>query len=243
MNRSDGRKPEEIRKLLIDPFYLSTVKNSVMVTMGGTRVLCCASLEKTLPMWLRGQGKGWITAEYGMLPKSSPERIVRERRSVSGRTQEIQRLIGRSLRAAVKLEKLGERLIMVDCDVIQADGGTRTASVTGGFVALSILIDEMIKKGDISENPILQPVCAVSAGIVSDTVCIDLDYPEDSSALVDLNMVFTSSTELVEVQGTGEGRSFSSTELAKMIELGKQAVPSILSSQEQAISEYLKRGA
>ncbi|MEI6080676.1 MAG: ribonuclease PH, partial [bacterium] len=154
MMRHDGRQCDHIRTLTIDPFYLSTVPYSVLISMGDTRVLCCATLDRGVPSWLKGQGKGWVTAEYGMLPRSCNDRIQRERKSVSGRTQEIQRLIGRSLRASIDLVKLGEKQIMIDCDVIQADGGTRTASITGGFVALNILINDMLMRGDLKENPI-----------------------------------------------------------------------------------------
>ena len=241
MSRHDGRTCEQIRKLKIDPFYLSTIPYSVLISMGDTRVLCCATLDRGVPGWLRGQGKGWVTAEYGMLPKCSPERIQRERRSVSGRTQEIQRLIGRSLRASVDMKKLGERQIMVDCDVIQADGGTRTASITGGFVALRLLINDLLIKREISEDPIIKNVCAISAGVVKNNPYIDLDYIEDSSAEVDMNVVLTSGLELVEVQGTGEGKTFSRKELDAILELAEKTVPVIFEEQDKALSEYLKR--
>jgi ribonuclease PH len=240
MSRHDGRSCDQIRELKMDPFYLSTISHSVMISMGNTRVLCCATLDKGIPGWLRGQGKGWVTAEYGMLPKSSPERIQRERRSVSGRTQEIQRLIGRSLRAGVDLKKLGEKQIMIDCDVIQADGGTRTASITGGFVALRMLINDLLIKKEISEDPIIKNICAISAGIVKGEVCIDLDYIEDSSAEVDMNIVLTSDLDLVEVQGTGEEKTFSRKELDLILELAEKTAPNIFDAQDKAIAEYLK---
>lgn len=237
--RHDGRKVNELRKITIDPFYLSTVPYSVLISMGNTRVLCCATLDKGIPNWLRGQNKGWVTAEYGMLPRCSNERIQRERKTVSGRTQEIQRLIGRSLRASIDLVKLGERQIMIDCDVIQADGGTRTASVTGGFVALNILINDLLMKGELKENPIIENVCAISAGIVDGEAVIDLDYKEDSTAEVDMNMIMTASMKLVEVQGTGEGKTFSRTELDSILTLGEKAVPQMIKMQNQALAEWI----
>lgn len=237
--RHDGRKFNELRKITIDPFYLSTVPYSVLISMGNTRVLCCATLDKGIPNWLRGQNKGWVTAEYGMLPRCSNERIQRERKTVSGRTQEIQRLIGRSLRASIDLVKLGEKQIMIDCDVIQADGGTRTASVTGGFVALNILINDLLMKGELKENPIIENVCAISAGIVDGEAVIDLDYKEDSTAEVDMNMIMTASMKLVEVQGTGEGKTFSRTELDNILTLGEKSVPQMIKTQNQALAEWI----
>jgi ribonuclease PH len=239
--RHDGRKPDQIRQLTIDPFYLSTVPYSVLISTGDTRVLCCATLDRGVPPWLKGQGKGWVTAEYGMLPRSSNERIPRERKTVSGRTQEIQRLIGRSLRASVDLVKLGERQIMIDCDVIQADGGTRTASITGGFVALNMLISDLVMRGDLKESPIIENVCAISAGIVEGVACLDLNYKEDASADVDMNMVVTSSLKLVEVQGTGEGKTFTRDELDDILTLGEKIVPHIVSAQNDAVAMWIDR--
>lgn len=233
--RHDGRKLDQLRKFKIDTSYLTKTPYSVLISTGDTQVLCCATLDKGVPPWLKGQGKGWVTAEYGMLPKCSPERIQRERKSVSGRTQEIQRLIGRSLRACIDLVKLGERQIMIDCDVIQADGGTRTASINGGFVALSMLINDMIKKGDLATNPIKENVCALSVGVVKGEVCADLDYIEDSTAEVDMNLVMTSSGDLVEVQGTAEGGTFSKVELENMVALGMKSLPAIIKAQDEAI--------
>jgi ribonuclease PH len=233
--RHDGRKLDQLRKLKIDTSYLTKTPYSVLISTGDTQVLCCATLDKGVPPWLKGQGKGWVTAEYGMLPKSSNERIQRERKSVSGRTQEIQRLIGRSLRACIDLVKLGERQIMIDCDVIQADGGTRTASINGGFVALSMLINDMIKKGELATNPIKENVCALSIGVIKGEVCADLDYIEDSTADVDMNLVMTSSGDLVEVQGTAEGGTFSKAELDGMVALGMKSLPMIIKAQDEAI--------
>lgn len=239
--RNDGRKNGDLRELSMDPFYLDLVPYTVLVCMGKTRVLCCATLDKGVPSWLKGQGKGWVTAEYGMLPRSSNERIQRERKSVSGRTQEIQRLIGRSLRAGVDLVKLGERQIIVDCDVIQADGGTRTASINGAFVALRMLINDLMKKGELKEDPIVEPICAISAGIVNGEPCLDLDYIEDSSAHVDMNIIMTGSKKLVEVQGTAEGKTFARKELDALVDLGESSVEKIVGVQEKALSAWLKK--
>ena len=238
--RHDKRRNEELRTLTIDPKYLDNTNYSVLISMGRTKVLCCATLDKGVPPWLKGQGKGWVTAEYGMLPKSSPERIQRERKSVSGRTQEIQRLIGRSLRACIDLEKLGEKQIMIDCDVIQADGGTRTASINGGFVALRMLINDMLKRGDIAVDPIKENVCALSVGVIKKEICADLDYIEDSSAEVDMNLVMTASGSLVEVQGTGEGATFTKAELDGMVSLGMGCMPQIIKAQNEAIANGSK---
>ena len=238
--RHDGRNNNELREFKMEPGYLDNGTYSVLVCMGKTRVLCCATLDKGVPPWLKGQGKGWVTAEYGMLPKSSPERIQRERKSVSGRTQEIQRLIGRSIRACIDLQKLGEKQIMIDCDVIQADGGTRTASINGAFVALRMLVNEMMKKGDITVDPIKENVCALSVGIIKGEVCADLDYVEDSSAEVDMNLVMTSSGELIEVQGTAEGATFSKIELDNMIEMAINSIPKIVKLQNEAVKNGSK---
>jgi len=239
--RTDGRKNNEIRKLSIDPFYLSTIPYSVLICMGDTRVLCCATLDKGVPPWLKGKGKGWVTAEYGMLPKSSNERIQRERKTVSGRTQEIQRLIGRSLRACIDLEKLGEKQIMIDCDVIQADGGTRTAAINGGFVALSLLINEMLKKGELSTNPIKENVCAISIGLLNGEPIADLNYIEDSAAHVDMNLVMTASKALVEVQGNAEGKTFSREHLDEMINLGEEVIAEIVKHQNDAVRKCVDK--
>lgn len=233
--RHDSRANNELRILTMEPGHLDNTDHNVLICMGKTRVLCCATLDKGVPTWLKGKGKGWVTAEYGMLPKSSPERIQRERKSVSGRTQEIQRLIGRSLRACIDLTKLGERQIMIDCDVIQADGGTRTASINGGFVALRMLINEMIKKGELTMDPIKENVCALSVGLINKEICADLDYIEDSSAEVDMNLVMSASGNLIEVQGTAENGTFSKAELDGMVELATKSVPLIIKAQNEAI--------
>ncbi|MBN1114415.1 MAG: ribonuclease PH [Oligoflexia bacterium] len=237
--RADGRTRDVTRDLRIDPFFLDKISHSVKVSMGSTVMVCCATLEKGVPNWIKGQGRGWVTAEYGMLPRSSNERIKRERSSLSGRTQEIQRLIGRSLRACVDLRKLGERQIIVDCDVIQADGGTRTLGITGGFVALSLLVNDMLLRRELYENPIMENVAAVSVGIVDGEYCVDLNYEEDSSAGVDMNVVLTSSLSLVEVQGTAEGQTFSRDELVKLLGFAENAVPQIFDCQNEAVSAWV----
>jgi len=241
--RHDGRKHNELRKFTMDPFYLNTIPYNVLVCSGNTRVLCCATLDKGVPPWLKGQGKGWVTAEYGMLPKSSNERIQRERKSVSGRTQEIQRLIGRSIRAGVDLIKLGEKQILVDCDVIQADGGTRTASINGAFVALSMLFHDMLARGEIKETPLIETICAISAGIVNGEPCLDLDYIEDSTAHVDMNIIMTGNKKLVEVQGTAEGKTFERAELDALIDLGEGCVKDLVAVQNKALAEWIKKRA
>jgi ribonuclease PH len=239
--RSGSRTNSELRKLTMDPFYLDLIPYSVLVSMGNTRVLCCATLDRGVPSWLKGQGKGWVTAEYGMLPRSSNERIQRERKSVSGRTQEIQRLIGRSLRAGVDLVKLGEKQIIVDCDVIQADGGTRTASINGAFVALRMLINDLIKKGDLKEDPIVENICAISAGIVNGTPYLDLDYIEDSSAHVDMNIIMTGSKKLVEVQGTAEGNTFLRKDLDALVDLAESSIQTITEVQNKTFMDWSKK--
>lgn len=231
----ENREKNQTRELKIDPFFLNAVEYSVLISIGNTKVICAATLEKGVPRWLKGKGKGWVTAEYGMLPKSTEERIRRERKSVSGRTQEIQRLIGRSLRAGVDMEVLGERQITIDCDVIQADGGTRTASITGGFVALSLLINDLLKKKILKKNPIISNVMAISCGIVEDKQLLDLQYTEDSAAQVDMNVVVNGEGNLIEVQGTGEERAFSQKELNNLVDLAIASIPQIKKTQDDAI--------
>jgi ribonuclease PH len=234
--RHDKRENDKIRALKIDPFFLDNTPHSVLISLGRTKVFCTATLEKHVPMWLKGQGKGWLTAEYAMLPRSSNERIRRERNGAKGRTQEIQRLIGRSLRSSIDLSLLGEKQIIIDCDVIQADGGTRTASITGGFVALSILISDMLSKKQIEKNPIKENVCAISAGINKESLAIlDLDYLEDSNALVDMNIVMTEGGKFIEVQGTGEESTFTKEELDTILDLSKKSFKKIIDIQNGAI--------
>jgi ribonuclease PH len=234
--RHNNRAKNIIRELNFNTKFLKTIPYSVLVETGNTRILSCASLDNFLPNWLRGKGKGWISAEYSMLPKSSNERIKRERKSLAGRTQEIQRLIGRSLRAVVDLYKLGERQILIDCDVIEADGGTRCASINGAFVALSLLVKDLMRNKIILENPILENVCAISAGILNNDYYLDLDYNEDSNAQVDANIVMTSSLKLVEIQSTAEEDTFSKEQLIKLIELAERTIPSIVEKQNNVIN-------
>jgi len=212
-----------------------------MVEFGETRVLCTASVENRVPRFLKGKGEGWVTAEYGMLPRSTHSRMRREasQGKQSGRTQEIQRLIGRSLRAAVDLSALGEHTITIDCDVIQADGGTRTASITGGFVALSIAIESMLKQKKIKKNPLHGQVASISVGIYNGTPVLDLDYPEDSSAETDMNVVMNDAEAFIEVQGTAEGHAFRQEELDAMLTLAKSGINELLSKQNAALAEHL----
>jgi ribonuclease PH len=235
--REDGRKPEELRPVSIERNYLKGAEGSALITCGDTKVICAATIEERVPPWLRNKGKGWITAEYGMLPRSSPERIMRESKSgkTGGRTHEIERLIGRSLRAVADLDALGERMIIVDCDVIQADGGTRTASITGGYLALSDALEALQKRLKVKYRLLHDQVAAVSVGIVSGKILLDLAYAEDSQAAVDMNVVMTGSGEFVEIQGTGEGRSFSLAEHEKMLNLAKAGIRDLFEIQKQAL--------
>jgi ribonuclease PH len=216
--RSENRKPNQLRKTKIQKNFTKYAEGSVLISMGNTKVICTASVEERIPSFLRDTGKGWVTAEYGMLPRSTHDRMSREAKKgkQSGRTQEISRLIGRALRASMNMEKLGERQIVIDCDVIQADGGTRCASITGGYVALSLAIQNLLKKKVITENPIETAVCAISCGIHEGKSVLDLDYNEDSTAEVDMNFVITDGLKLVEVQGTAEHKAFSFTQLTAM---------------------------
>lgn len=221
MKRSENRKPNQLRKLKIQKNFTKYAEGSVLITCGNTKVICTASLENGVPRFLKDTGQGWVTAEYGMLPRSTHDRMSREAKQgrQSGRTQEISRLIGRALRASVDLQELGERQITIDCDVIQADGGTRCASITGGYVALALALQTLIKKKEISNKVFLDPVVAVSCGIASGTPVLDLDYNEDSSAEVDMNFIMTSKLNFVEIQGTAEHKTFSFNDLVKMKDL------------------------
>jgi ribonuclease PH len=207
------------------------------VEFGDTKVICTASVEDRIPRWLKGQGKGWVTAEYGMLPRSTGSRMGREaaRGKQGGRTMEIQRLIGRSLRAAVDMKVLGEQQITVDCDVIQADGGTRTASITGGFVALSDAINQLMKKGVVKQNPIVTPIASISVGIYNGTAVLDLDYDEDSSAETDMNVVMNGDGQFIEVQGTAEEAPFSMEEMQQMLALAQQGITDLIEHQQEAL--------
>jgi ribonuclease PH len=235
--RVDGRTREEIRPITITPGFIRSADGSALIEMGDTRVICTAKLEDRVPPFLRNSGRGWITAEYGMLPGSSPTRIPREasRGKVGGRTHEIQRLIGRSLRAVSKLEVLGERTVWLDCDVIQADGGTRTASITGAYVALTHAAMNWIRQERLEESPVSDAVAAVSVGVVEGKALLDLNAREDNRADVDMNFVMTASGKFIEVQGTAEKDPFGKTTLDRMIQLAQQGIRDILEVQKQAV--------
>jgi ribonuclease PH len=234
--RPSGRSPDELRPLSFARGYTAHAEGSVLVGFGGTRVLCTASVEDGVPSFLRGSGQGWVTAEYGMLPRSTHTRSAREaaRGKQSGRTQEIQRLIGRALRAVVDLKALGERTVTLDCDVLQADGGTRTAAITGGFVALADAVDTLIKRRALSSNPIHGQVAAVSVGIYRGVPILDLDYAEDSNAETDMNVVMNSGGAFVEVQGTAEGHAFRRHELDRLLDLASQGIARLHEAQQSA---------
>jgi len=235
--RPSRRRPDELRPIAIDRHYTRHPEGSVLVAFGDTRVICTASVEEGVPGFLRGRGQGWVTAEYGMLPRATHTRTDREaaRGKQSGRTQEIQRLIGRSLRAVTDLEKLGERTVKLDCDVIQADGGTRTASVTGAFVALHDAVGTLIEGGALPDSPIRDFVAAVSVGLVEGVPVLDLDYAEDSDCETDMNVVMTGSGGFVEVQGTAEGAPFSAAQMAALLALAKQGIAELIAKQKAAL--------
>ena len=238
--RPNERKFDELRPITINSEFITHPEGSVLITIGGTKVICNASIEERVPPFLRGQGKGWITAEYAMLPRATEQRNIREssRGKVSGRTMEIQRLIGRALRAVVNLDKIGERTIWVDCDVIQADGGTRTASITGAFVAVVLALGKLIEQKAIAEMPITDYLAAISVGILpTGEAVLDLEYVEDAEAKVDMNIVMTGNHEFVELQGTGEEASFSYDELQEMLELGKKGIEEIFELQKNVLGD------
>ena len=234
--RPSGRAPDALRKLRFARAYTRHAEGSVLVGFGDTRVLCTASVEDGVPPFLRGQGQGWVTAEYGMLPRATHTRSAREaaRGKQSGRTQEIQRLIGRSLRAVVDLKALGERTVTIDCDVLQADGGTRTAAITGGFVALADAVDVLLRRRSIAQNPLHGQVAAVSVGIYRGTAVLDLDYAEDSNAETDMNVVMNSGGGFIEVQGTAEGHAFRRHELDQLLDLATQGIARLHAAQLDA---------
>ncbi|MCO6507488.1 MAG: ribonuclease PH [Snodgrassella sp.] len=236
-DRTD-RADNEPRELSITPNVLAHADGSVLICCGQTKVICTATIDENVPAFLKNQGRGWVTAEYGMLPASANGRMRREAAAgkQTGRTQEIQRLIGRSLRAVVDMEKLGSRQILIDCDVIQADGGTRTASISGAFVALSLAVNQLLARGVISENPIREAVAAISVGILNGRLLLDLDYPEDSACDADINVVMTASQQLIEIQGTAEGATFSIQQLNELISLAQKGIEQILAVQQQALA-------
>lgn len=237
MTRPSGRAPDELRSIEIHRNYTKHAEGSVLVKFGDTHVLCTATSEDRVPPFLRNSGRGWVTAEYGMLPRSTGSRTVREaaRGRQGGRTMEIQRLIGRSLRAVMDLGKLGERTLTIDCDVIQADGGTRTASITGGYVAMADAVTWLIKERLISDNPLTGQVASVSAGVYQDTVILDLDYEEDSQAETDMNFVMNENGDFIEVQGTAEGKAFTRDQMLQMVDLARGGVGQLIRIQAQVL--------
>jgi len=237
--RPSGRAPDQMRAIIMEPGFTRHAEGSCLISFGDTRVLCTASIETNVPSWLRGKGRGWVTAEYGMLPRATHTRGNREaaKGKQSGRTQEIQRLIGRSLRAVVDLPKLGERQVIVDCDVIQADGGTRTASISGAWVALRIAIDKLLAAGTLAEDPIRTQVAAVSCGIYEGTPVLDLDYIEDSSAHSDGNFVLTGDGAIVEAQLTAEGATFDEEGLLRLLRLSRVGCDEIFKAQLKAVGK------
>ena len=232
------RAADALRPIKLTPHFLPHTDGSVLIECGNTKVICTATIDENVPPFLRGKGQGWVTAEYGMLPASTASRMRREATAgkQSGRTQEIQRLIGRSLRAVVDMEKLGERQILIDCDVIQADGGTRTASITGAFVALSLAIQKLLQQGILSDNPLMDSVAAVSVGVVGGVPLLDLDYPEDSGCDSDVKMVMTGSGKIIEIQGTAEGAPFSFDELNTLMQLAAKGIAELSALQRQALA-------
>jgi ribonuclease PH len=233
--RTDGRRSDELRPVRFRLDYVEYPEGSVLIELGRTRVLCNVSVEEGVPGWRAGGGTGWLTAEYALLPRATHSRTPRETRGLRGRTQEIRRLIGRSLRAAVDLDLLGERTLVVDCDVLQADGGTRTAAITGGYVAVALALHRMVAKGTVPPEALRPPVAAVSVGVVGGEVWLDLCYAEDHDAEVDLNIVMTDDGRLVEVQGTAEGSPFSREALDRMLDLAAQGIVGLIRHQREAL--------
>ncbi len=236
--RTDGRSPSQLREVKIIPEVARYAEGSVRIEMGNTHLICTASVDEGIPKWLMGQGSGWVTAEYGMLPRSTHTRIKRDRAANSGRSQEISRLIGRSLRAAIDLKKMGERQIYVDCDVIQADGGTRTAAITGGFVALAIAFKYLQDQGKIKECPLKYYLAAISVGIKGKEPILDLNYDEDSTIETDMNFVMNQNKEFIEIQGTAEGEPFNHSQLSNMIELANLGCSELFKKQNELIGDY-----
>ena len=237
--RPSARQPDQLRPLRFTPGFTTQAEGSVLAEFGETRVLCTASVEERVPPFLRGQGQGWITAEYGMLPRSTGERTPREaaRGKQGGRTLEIQRLIGRSLRAAADLKQLGERSITLDCDVIQADGGTRTAAISGAWIALQIALQGLVTHGKLQQSPLKRQIAAVSVGVYAGTPVLDLDYAEDSSADTDMNVVIADDGGLIEIQGTAEAAPFSRTEMIAMLDLATIGIEQIIAAQRAALTD------
>jgi ribonuclease PH len=236
--RGDGRAPGELRELAIQPGFMRTASGSALIEAGGTRVICTASVANDVPRWMAGKGRGWVTAEYGMLPASTGERKARDvsRGRADGRTVEIQRLIGRSLRGVIDFEALGERTVWIDCDVLEADGGTRCAAITGGFVALELALRGLVERGELERVPLTQSVAAVSCGVVDGVALLDLDYSEDSTAEVDANVVMTGDGGLVEVQATAERTPLSRASLDELLGLAAAGIEQLRTAQQEAVA-------
>jgi ribonuclease PH len=239
--RADGRAADELRPLRIEPGFVRSATGSALIEAGGTRVICTASVDESVPRWMKGQGKGWVTAEYGMLPASTGDRKQRDvsKGRPDGRTVEIQRLIGRSLRGVIDFEALGERTVWIDCDVLEADGGTRCASITGGYVALELALARLVSEGKLAALPLTGSIAAVSCGVVGGEALLDLDYPEDSTAEVDMNVVMTGEGGLIEVQATGERTPLSRTSLDALLALAADGIEQLRAAQRAAVDEAL----
>lgn len=243
MSRHDGRAPGDLREMSIEPGFVGTADGSALIAAGGTRVICTASVEESVPQWMEGRGRGWVTAEYSMLPASTGQRKQRDvsKGRPDGRTVEIQRLIGRALRGIVDFEALGERTVWIDCDVLEADGGTRCASITGGYVALVLALQPLVAAGKVEHMPLNQSVAAVSCGVVDGTPVLDLDYPEDSNADVDMNVVMTGDDGLVEVQATGERTPLSRASLDDLLALAAGGIAELREAQRAAVAPSAAR--
>lgn len=241
--RANGRQANETRAVAITPHYIQHAEGSVLIEVGQSKVICTATVEEKVPPFMKGQGKGWVTAEYAMLPRATQSRNQREsaRGKQTGRTMEIQRLIGRALRSVVDLHKLGERSITLDCDVIQADGGTRTTSITGAYVALALALDRLVREGKLQSIPLTDFLASVSVGVIAGELLLDLDYVEDSSAKVDMNVVMTGTGKFVEVQGTGEESPFSREELNGLLELAEGGIQHMIGRQKEALGAIAER--
>jgi len=235
--RMDGRTADQLRRVEIQPHFIKSAEGSALITVGSTRVICTASIENTVPSFLKGLGRGWVTSEYAMLPRATQSRTAREstKGKLSGRTQEIQRLIGRSLRSITQMEELGERTVWIDCDVIEADGGTRTAAITGAFVALGLALQKLVNEGTLQKVPLKDYVAATSVGVVDGALLLDLNYNEDSRAQVDMNLVQTGGGQLVEVQGTAERNPFSKEVFYKLLDLASQGVQQLVAVQREVV--------
>lgn len=241
--REDGRAENQLRKIKITRDFNLYAEGSVLIEFGNTKVICTASVSEKVPPFLKGQGKGWITAEYSMIPRATGERNQREsaKGKLSGRTMEIQRLIGRALRTAIDLDKLGERTVTIDCDVIQADGGTRTTSISGGYIALALAMKKLVNEGILAENPIISNVAAISVGIVGGTPMLDLKYSEDSAAEVDMNVIMNDKGEFVEVQGTGEEATYTRAELNTLLDLAEKGINDLFEIQNKNLEEEFSK--